>query len=64
MERTLSKTELDKIDRMIELSDYAQKLIQVGLFGKAQSVLAVLQGTRDNEPYLIDVDGDQDEVIQ
>ena len=64
MEKTLSKTELDKIERMIELSDYAQKLIRVGLFGKAQSVLAVLQGTRDNEPYLIDVGGDQDEVIQ
>ena len=50
MEKQLSKTELDKIERMIELSDYAQKLIQVGLFHRAQAVLTVLQ--EENECVL------------
>ena len=50
MEKTLSKTELDKIERMIKLSYYAQKLIQVGLFHRAQAVLTVLQ--EENEEIL------------
>lgn len=44
----MSKTELDKIERMIELSDYAQKLIQVGLFHRAQAVLTILQGDKED----------------
>ena len=50
MEKTLSKTELDKIERMIELSDYAQKLIRVGLFHRAQAILTILQ--EENEEIL------------
>jgi lipopolysaccharide biosynthesis regulator YciM len=42
MEKQISKQHLDQIDRMIALSDYAQKLIQVGLFDRAQEVLTVL----------------------
>ena len=34
---------IDKADRMIELSIFAQKLIQVGLFHRAEAVLKILQ---------------------
>lgn len=34
---------IDKADRMIELSIYAQKLIRIGLFHRAEAVLKILQ---------------------
>jgi len=47
MENQIPKQDLEKIERMIELSDYAQKLIQVGLFHRAQAVLTVLQEEKE-----------------
>lgn len=50
MENQISNKNLDQIERMVELSDYAQKLIRVGLFHRAQAVLTVLQ--EENEEIL------------
>ena len=50
MEKQIPKQDLERIEGMIELSDYAQKLIQVGLFHRAQAVLTVLQ--EENEEIL------------
>ena len=50
MENQKPNKRIERIERMIELSDYAQKLIQVGLFHRAQAVLTVLQ--EENEEIL------------
>jgi hypothetical protein len=47
MENQIPKQDLEKIEGMIELSDYAQKLIRMGLFNRAQAVLTILQEERD-----------------
>jgi hypothetical protein len=50
MENQKPNKRIERIERMIELSDYAQKLIRVGLFHRAQAVLTVLQ--EENEEIL------------
>jgi len=47
MENQIPKQDIEKIERMIELSDYAQKLVRMGLFNRAQAVLTILQEERD-----------------
>jgi len=50
MENQKPNKRIERIERMIELSDYAQKLIRVGLFHRAQAVLTILQ--EENEEIL------------